>query len=102
MSLQETGVKCPSCGRNTGSDEICRHCQASIKSRVTLRVVKWVAVGGAIVGLILLWAGIRIQEIPRVQISEIDLQYNLTIPRLEGAVTETKPDTSENLIVKTP
>jgi len=90
------GVKCPSCGRYAGPFEICQHCQASLETRLSLRVVKWTAVAGSIIGLILLWAGVKFRDVPVVQIGEIDLQYNLAIAELNGTVLDARLDGDKN------
>lgn len=63
-----------------------------MENRVTLKTLKLVAVLGAIIGLALLWTGVRLREIPTVQIGTIDLQYNMALVRIEGTVLEISID----------
>lgn len=83
---------CPSCGRFVGPYEICPHCQASMENRVQLKTVKLIAVLGAIIGLVLLWTGVRLREVPTVQIGAIDLQYNMALARIEGTALKVTVD----------
>lgn len=63
-----------------------------MENRVQLKTVKWIAVLGAVVGLVLLWAGVRLREIPTVQVGAIDLQYNMALARVEGTVLDISID----------
>jgi len=83
---------CPSCGRFVGPYEICPHCQASMENRVKLKTLKLVAVFGAIIGLALLWTGVRLREIPTVQIGTINLQYNMALVKIKGTVLDISID----------
>jgi DNA/RNA endonuclease YhcR with UshA esterase domain len=87
---------CPSCGKYVGAYGVCPYCQASMSTRVSLKLLKVIAVFGGIFGLLLLWIGIHYKEIPRVMIQSIDLQYNMAVIRLEGIVTSVKLDEPKN------
>jgi hypothetical protein len=92
MSETRRDTCCPSCGKFVGPYEICPYCQASLESRINLKVFKWIAVGGSIIGLVLLLVGVHVWEVPSVQIGSIDIQYNMAVVRLEGTVTDIKMD----------
>jgi hypothetical protein len=83
-------IKCPSCGRYVGAYPTCPYCQASMQTRVSLKVVKLIAVTGSFIGLLLLWIGVKYQEIPKIQIGSIDYQNNMSVVRLEGTITDVR------------
>lgn len=63
-----------------------------MENRVQLKTVKRIAVFGAIIGIALLWVGVRMREIPTVQIGQVDLQYNMALARVEGTVLDVNID----------
>ncbi len=63
-----------------------------MENRIQLKTVKLIAVLGAVIGLVLLWTGVRLREIPTVQVGAIDLQYNMALARVEGTVLEISID----------
>ena len=95
-SSEGEGINCPSCGRYVGAYDTCPYCQASLESRLSLRIVKWIAIAGSILGLILLWFGVRYREVPLVKIGTMELQHNMAIVRIEGRVIDLKLDPVKN------
>jgi hypothetical protein len=87
---------CPSCGRFAGAYETCPYCHASIKTRMSLKIIKRLAVAGSLVGLLLLYLGVQYKQIPKVQIGALDLRYNMAIAQFEGTVTDIKIDEQKN------
>lgn len=83
---------CPSCGRYAGSYETCPYCHASIKTRMSLKIIKRLAIIGSIAGLVLLYFGVQNKQIPQVQIGSLDLRYNMAIAQFEGTVSDLKID----------
>ncbi len=67
-----------------------------METRISLKLVKWIAVAGAILGLILLWIGVRVREIPLVKIAAVDLQTNMAIARIDGTVVDITRDPDKN------
>jgi len=63
-----------------------------MENRVKLKTVKRIAVLGAVIGLVLLWTGVRLREIPTVRVGAIDLQYNMALARVEGTVLDVTID----------
>ncbi|MBN1297703.1 hypothetical protein JXA80_13060 [bacterium] len=59
-----------------------------MENRLQLKIVKRIAVLGAVLGLILVWTGVRLREIPRVSIGAIDIQYNMALARITGTVLD--------------
>ncbi len=93
-SVQE--ATCPSCGRFVGAYETCPYCRASMETRLSLKWVRLISIFGSVIGLILLWFGVRYKEVPLVKIGAIDLQYNMAIARLEGYVIDVKENPAKN------
>ncbi len=87
---------CPGCGRFVGPYDTCPHCQSSLRHRISLKVFRWIAVGGSIIGLIILWIGLRIQEVPLLHAGQIDLQHNMATARFEGKVISVSTDDKKN------
>jgi len=89
-------AKCPSCGRFVGPYEICPHCQASLHKRMSLILVKRIAVIGSIVGLGMLWYASKMKEIPVVQISSITERMNNALVEVAGTITAARFDETKN------
>lgn len=87
---------CPGCGRFVGPYDVCPHCQTEIKHRISLKIFRWIAVAGSIIGLILLWIGLRIQEVPLLHAGQIDIQHNMATARFDGKVISVSTDDTKN------
>ncbi len=79
-------VLCPSCGRFVGAYEICPHCQTQVNTRVSIKLVKRIAVIGAIVGIILLYFAAKNREVPMINIGEIQINHNMALVKVSGRV----------------
>ncbi len=77
---------CPSCGRFVGPYESCPYCGAHVGGRLSMRVVKAVAIALATVGLIALWWAARHVEVPLLTAAETLGTMNMAYVRLQGAV----------------
>ena len=82
----ETG-RCPSCGRYTGPYEACPYCGARLTGRLSMRLVKTVAVLLSTVGLILLWWMATRAEVPLISIGQAGATMNMAYVRLIGHCT---------------
>ena len=91
-------ASCPSCGRFVGPYEKCPYCQADLKKRLSLKLVKRIAVIGSVVGLIMLWYASKIKEIPQIQISSITERMNNALVKITGTVVSGRTDESKNSI----
>jgi DNA/RNA endonuclease YhcR with UshA esterase domain len=91
---------CPSCGKFVGAYERCPMCQASMKTRMELKLVKRIAVFGAIIGVLLLWFASARKEIPIVKIEDIKINNNLAIITVRGTVININVnDTAKNFSI---
>lgn len=79
-------VLCPSCGRFVGAYEICPNCQTQVNTRVSIKLVKRIAVIGAIVGVILLYFAAKSREVPMINIGEIQINHNMALVKISGRV----------------
>jgi len=89
-------AKCPSCGRFVGPYETCPHCQASLHKRMSLILVKRIAVIGSLVGLVMMWYASKMKEIPVVQISSITERMNNALVEVAGTITVARFDETKN------
>lgn len=81
-------VMCQSCGKFVGAYERCPHCQASVQKRVSLLLVRRIAVFGSIIGLIMLYIAARLHEPPLVRIGELGVAHNMALVRVVGKVDQ--------------
>jgi hypothetical protein len=89
-------AKCPSCGRFLGPYESCPHFQASLKKRLSLVLVKRIAVIGSLVGLVMLWYASKMKEIPILPISSITERMNNALIEIDGTIIASKSDVAKN------
>ncbi|MBN1487681.1 MAG: hypothetical protein JW981_08570 [Anaerolineae bacterium] len=77
---------CPSCGRFVGPYSVCPYCGAHLQGRISVRVVKTVAILLATVGLAFLWWLARHTPIPTLSITEVQGSMNLAYVQVAGKV----------------
>ena len=78
---------CPSCGRYVGPYPACPYCGARLSGRLSLHVVKIVAVLLATVGLAALWFAATHAEVPLMEIGQAGATTNMAYVRLRGHCT---------------
>ena len=78
---------CPSCGRYVGPHPACPYCGARLSGRISLRIVKAVAVLLSTVGLAALWFAATRAGVPLVQIGQAGATTNMAYVRLQGHCT---------------
>ncbi|MDO8734001.1 MAG: hypothetical protein Q7K21_02435, partial [Elusimicrobiota bacterium] len=89
-------ASCPSCGKFVGPYEKCPYCQADLKKRLSLKLVKRLSVIGSIVGLLMLWYASKMQEIPVVKISSITERMNNALVEVNGSIVGARFDETKN------
>lgn len=89
-------AKCPSCGRFVGPYETCPHCQASLNKRMSLILVKRIAVIGSLIGLCMLWYAAKLKEIPVVPVSSITERMNNALIEVVGTIVASRFDEAKN------
>ncbi len=87
---------CPSCGRFVGAYERCPYCQATMTTRMGVKIVRRLAVAGAIIGLIMLWFAARAKVPPEINIGSIDVNNNMALVRVTGRVVGLRLVTEKN------
>ncbi len=85
MAFQQRAA-CPSCGRFVGPYETCPYCGAHVGKRLSVRVVKGLAILLASVGLVALWWAARHVEIPLLTAERAMGTMNMAYVRLQGDV----------------
>jgi DNA/RNA endonuclease YhcR with UshA esterase domain len=78
---------CPSCGRYVGPYHACPYCGARLTGRISIRVVKIVAILLATVGLVALWFAATRAGVPLIQIQAAGATMNMAYVRLQGRCT---------------
>lgn len=89
-------ANCPSCGKFVGPYEKCPYCQADLKKRLSLKLVKRISVIGSVVGLIMLWYASKMQEIPVVKVSSITERMNNALVEVVGTIVTAKFEEEKN------
>lgn len=85
---QPDDITCPSCGRFVGALTRCPHCGTRIEKRISVRTTRIAAVLLATIGLVLLYLMSINQEIPVVQIGDIEPTMNFAYVKITGTVIE--------------
>ncbi len=78
---------CPSCGREAGDSATCPHCGADLKRRMKIRTFGIVAIGVAVLGLIVLIFFATRAPVPQVKIDQIGPNSNYAYVQIEGVVS---------------
>lgn len=92
---------CPSCGRFVGAYEKCPYCGAALHKRMSLLIWKRIAVGGTILGLLLMWFAATRMTPSLVQIGEIQETYNNAQVTIRGTVVDRRLDPERGSIMLT-
>ena len=85
-SASQAQATCPSCGRFVGPYKTCPYCGAQMAQRLSMRVVKLVAVMLATVGLIALWWAARHVQVPLLTAEQALGTMNMAYVRVQGTV----------------
>ena len=83
MSVDTSGV-CPACGRYIGPTRCCPYCDADIVAPPLMRLLRWVAILLATVGLLFLYLTVRKREPPKIEIGQIAPSMNFARVCLRG------------------
>src|SRR5512136_394768 len=78
---------CPSCGRDAGSSEICPHCGADLKRRMTVRTFGIIAIVVAVVGVAVLLFFASRAPVPAVKVSDVTSTSNYAYVQINGVVS---------------
>ncbi len=89
---------CPSCGRFVGAYEKCPYCAATLQKRMSLLIWKRIAVGGTVLGLLVMWFAATKMTPARVQIGEIQETYNNAQVTIRGTVVDRRLDADQGSI----
>lgn len=89
---------CPSCGRFVGAYEKCPYCGAGLHKRMSLIIWKRIAVGGTLLGLLLMWFAATQMTPELVQIGEIQETYNNAQVTIRGTVVDRRLDAERGSI----
>ncbi len=92
---------CPSCGRFVGAYEKCPYCGATLHKRMSLLVWKRIAVGGTILGLLVMWFAATQMTPQLIQIGEIQETYNNAQVTIRGTVVDRRLDPERGSIMLT-
>ncbi len=89
---------CPSCGRFVGAYEKCPYCGAALHKRMSLLIWKRIAVGGTILGLLVMWFAATQMTPSLIQIGEIQETYNNAQVTIRGTVVDRRLDSERGSI----
>ncbi len=87
---------CPVCGYYVGSGATCVRCGSRIEKRISINLIKKLAIICSIVGLILLWVAAYMKKPPRVNIGNITETMNNALVEIEGEVREVEYQEDRN------
>lgn len=90
------GTHCPSCGKFVGAYERCPYCQAEMKVRLSLKMVRRIAMGGALIGLVLLWFGAMMKQVDQIHVGDINVNHNMATVKLEGRLVSVNIQEANN------
>ena len=78
---------CPSCGRDTGSNDLCPHCGADLKRRMRIRTFGLTSIVVALAGLAVLWFFATRAPIAQLKIGDVQSTSNYAYAQISGTVT---------------
>lgn len=78
---------CPSCGRYVGVYQICPHCGARVRTRISVTLLKIFSLVVSIIGLVLLWWSAKNRMVQTVHAAEIDNTTNFAYAQVKGVAT---------------
>ncbi|MGM0441290.1 MAG: hypothetical protein ACQEQC_02605 [Elusimicrobiota bacterium] len=87
---------CPVCGYYVGSGSTCVRCGARVGKRISIRIIKKMAIICSVVGLILLWIAAYNKKPPRINIGDITETMNNALVEVEGEVKEVEYQEEKN------
>lgn len=87
QSEQPAEIMCPSCGRFVGALTRCPHCGSRVAKRLSVRLLRYAALGLATVGLGLLYLMTTHRELPLVRVADIKPTMNFAYVRVAGTVS---------------
>ncbi|MBN2054423.1 hypothetical protein JW905_05850 [bacterium] len=87
---------CPSCGRFVGAYERCPYCQADMKMRMSLKLIRRISLYGALAGLVLLYFASRAHELPVIHVGEVEMNNNMALVKVVGTVVDVIEDQVKN------
>lgn len=87
---------CPTCGYYAGASLTCIRCGARVEKRISIRLIKWISLGGAVVGIVLLWLAANAKAPGKVNVADIDEMMNGALVEVDGHVTEYTEDADKN------
>jgi hypothetical protein len=85
-ATQNRGAFCPSCERFIGPVDVCPYCDADSAKPPVMRILRWLALVLAPVGLGFLYLAATSKELPAVKISEITPMMNFAQVQVVGTV----------------
>lgn len=90
---------CPSCGYYVGSASICQRCGAHTKRRLSVKLIRKIAVIGSLLGVVLVWLAAYNKKPPKVELSEINKTMNNALITVEGTVSKVNKEGNDFSIV---
>lgn len=89
---------CPICGYFVGIEPTCVRCGARVKRRIAVKTVRWIALTGSVIGLVLLWVAAFMKEPETIKIGDVTETMNNAFVAIQGRVTGIRYDEAKNTL----
>ncbi|MFC2091462.1 hypothetical protein ACFLTD_01665 [Elusimicrobiota bacterium] len=77
---------CPICGYYVGISAVCPRCSARVDRRISIKIVRIIALAGSVIGILLLWYATYLKVPDKVNVAQISDIMNNAFVSIEGEV----------------
>ena len=89
---------CPVCGYFVGSLLTCPRCGSRPQNQISIKVIKYTAVIGSIIGIIFLWFAAAAKQPAKIKIADVNEPMNGAYVMIEGKIVDYREDAAKDTL----